>query len=497
MKLRPYQEQAVDETRQALAKYKRVLFQLPTGGGKTVVFSNIALLSQKYNRRVLIVSNRTEILMQNGGALERMGLDLTYINPKGRKIPTTNIAVGMAQTLKRRVEKEDWVAYLRGVELAIFDECHECTSDFLHEYFSDKCFVLGVTATPRRYGKMKQLGSLYKAMVQVATVKDLLDLKFLAPSKLYSISAPKLDIPIDKSIGDYNQKMLAQKFETKTNYTGVVKEWLRLTPNQKTICFCVSSVQAIAITKEFVDNGVSARYLLSGTFDEDDIYSGERKEVMDSFKRSEFTVLVNVGIAVAGLDVPDIRVVIANFATISITKWKQALGRGARICEGKTEFTILDCGANYQKLGRYEDEPIWNLWHDEHSGEGVQAVKTCGEHNGRQCEDIEGKVGCGELVPTTCKVCPNCGWIFVTDKYEYQMYLEEVAKDTQDSTASYCAQKKLEGWSIHRIFVQVCLANAGQEHKAFVEACKALQVSEKYWYPFKTKIWSKIKNKKV
>ena len=110
IKLRSYQERAVSEVREALAKYRRVLFCAPCGMGKTICFSYIAKESQKYNRKVLIVSNRSEILMQNGGALQGFGLDVDYISPKHRQVPTKNVAVGMAQTLKRRVELFERVA---------------------------------------------------------------------------------------------------------------------------------------------------------------------------------------------------------------------------------------------------------------------------------------------------------------------------------------------------------------------------------------------------
>src|SRR5574344_453871 len=162
--LRPYQETSVNEIRTALAKYRRVLFQLPTAGGKTIIFSYIAQASAKYNRKVLILSSRTEILQQNGGALERIGIDVAYINPKARKVATERVCCGMAQTLRRRVEKEEWQEFMKTVELVIIDECHETVSDFVHEFLALKCFVLGVTGTPRRYGNMGQLGSLNAAV---------------------------------------------------------------------------------------------------------------------------------------------------------------------------------------------------------------------------------------------------------------------------------------------------------------------------------------------
>ena len=72
-----------------------------------------------------------------------MGLDLTYINPKA-KDTTRNIAVGMLKHVSVGSKKKIGLRTYVEFELAIFDECHECTSDFLHEYFSDKFLFLGL-----------------------------------------------------------------------------------------------------------------------------------------------------------------------------------------------------------------------------------------------------------------------------------------------------------------------------------------------------------------
>ena len=132
--LRDYQQEAVDEIRTALKQYRRVLFQLNTGGGKTIIFSYIALCSQKYSRKVLILSNRTEILRQNGGTLSRIGLDVDYISPKHREIPQKNVVVGMSQTLRRRLQSEEWREYVKSIELLICDEAHCCDHDFIYDY---------------------------------------------------------------------------------------------------------------------------------------------------------------------------------------------------------------------------------------------------------------------------------------------------------------------------------------------------------------------------
>ena len=477
IELRAYQQKAVEEIRTALNKYRRVLFCAPCGMGKTICFSYIAGKQHALDRKVLIISNRCEILNQNGGAIENFGIDIEYINPHNRKIPKKKVVCAMAQTLKRRILKPEWEEYIRSFDFFIIDECHSCDSDFIHPYIGQKAFLLGCSATPVRRSHQAQLGHFYKAMVVSVTVKELIGLRFLSRSHHYSIIAPSLEgLNIDSGTGDYNRKQLAAR------------------------CFCVSARQAIEITQEFNHNGVSAKYVLSGSFDEDATYSGKREQVFDEFKHNEFEVLVNVSVCTAGFDQRDIEVVILNFATVSLSKYLQAVGRGSRVTDTKHDFYVLDAGCNVNKFGIYEADRQFCLWHDDHKSSGVMALKECDSTK----KDINGKFGCGQLVPATVKVCPACGYIFRTEQYEYQLHLEEVTESNAAETiAGMVAQKRLEGWSTARIMVQVCLKNAGQERKAFIEAYRVLNPHKdindamKYWYVFKHQIWDKMKHKIV
>lgn len=500
IRLRAYQERAVEEIREALNKYRRVLFCAPCGMGKTICFSYIAGKQYNLDRKVLIISNRCEILEQNGGAIENFGINIAYINPKNKKIPKDKIVCAMAQTLKRRVLKPEWEEYIRSFDFYIIDECHSCDSDFIHPYIGEQAFLLGCSATPVRRSHQAQLGYFYKAMVESVSVKELIGLGYLSKSHYYSIVAPSLDgLKIDSGTGDYNRQQLATRYESKKLYVGIVDEYLRLTPHKKAICFCVSARQAIDMTKEFLDNGVSARYILSGSFDEDSTYSGKRDEVFEAFKRNEFEVLVNVSVCTAGFDQRDIEVVILNFATVSLSKYLQAVGRGSRITDTKHDFYVLDAGCNVSKFGVYEAERKFCLWHDDHKSSGVMALKECDTTK----KDCNGKFGCGQLVPSTVKVCPACGYVFRTEQYEYQLHLEEVAENNEDDTiAGMVAKRKMDGWSTARIMVQVCLRNAGQERKAFIEAYRVLNPHKdindalKYWYVFKKQVWDKMKQRR-
>lgn len=496
IQLRDYQQEAVDEIRTALAKYRRVLFQLPTGGGKTCCFSYMAYSSQKYKRKVLIMSDRSEILIQNGGSLERMGLEVQYVNPKNKDIPTSNCVCSMSQTLRRRLEKEEWVDWVRNVDFCIVDECHVSIHDFIYDYLSENCFVLGVTATPSRSGKQRQLGEIFRAMVTGVSIKTLIAKGYLSKAKHYSIAAPKLDVKIDSSTGDYNNKDLSKRFESRTRYKGTVSEYIRLAKGQKAICFCVSSKQCIELTKEFNDSGIRAKYILSGEFNEDSVYSGDRNTIIKEFKEGLFDVLVNVNCLTAGFDCPEVQCIILDFATVSIARYRQAIGRGARVTDNKKEFTILDCGDNWRRLGMYDCETEWCLWHSVSSG-GLPQLKDCDTKK----KDINGKFGCGGRIPTQMKVCPICGYVFPTDHDEYVLHLEEVLNNNPDTNISFAVSKRIEGWSVPRILICVCLANTKEMKKAFKEAYlaitpdKADKEADRYFHVFMKQFGDKIKTK--
>lgn len=488
MELRPYQKEFVDEVFRGVEQYQRVIAVAPTGAGKGFMMGFIVEHYLRQGKRVLILSARTEILKQNLKYVANFGNEADFVNPKQRNIPTSQITVAMAQTMRRRVDKWEWASWVKSIDLLIIDEAHEQSSDFIHDYIRAECEAIGLTATPHRYGKMKQLGSLYRAVVSTINVRRLVEMGYLARPTLYSIAAPKLDdAPVDSN-GDYRHSFLAKRFDDRTLYSGLVSEFKRLVPYMKTIVFCVSSKQAIGVTKEFNDNGISARYVLSGSFESDTECSGERSEVFEQFKRGDFQVLVNVGVAVSGLDIPDIECVVTNFATLSVCKWKQCLGRAARTTPTKKTFVIIDCGANYKRLGRYEDDIPLCLWHDTNSGGDSMILKQCPEDK----PDINGKRGCGEFVPVSCKVCPSCGRVFVTEKHEAVMRLEEIAEgDRQNDIVAWAADKYInEHWKLPRIMIQVCLANPKNERKAFKAVYKGLfpekteQDANKYYFVF-------------
>ena len=214
---------------------------------------------------------------------------------------------------------------------------------------------------------------------------------------------------------------------------------------------------------------------------------------MDAFARGEFPVLVNYGLFTTGIDIPDIKVVMLMFSTTSLVKYMQCLGRASRIAPGKdNEFLCLDFGRNYERLGRYEDDREWSVWHNTGSGGGVAPTKECPQ--------------CHKLVPVSWKQCQFCQYVWPTQQDIYNAELNEiVAKRTEDEEETieqYVARRKLEGWSNNRILVAVCIKNADNQKEAFMRSIEVLgtkhgeNISPKYYFFFRKNILDKVKVKK-
>lgn len=492
--LRPYQAKAISEVREALAKYRRVLFQSPTGSGKGVVLGTIASLSHAKGKRILIACHRIEIVKQNIKQAERMGIECAMISPKQRNVPTEQASCAMVQTLQRRVQKEEWAEYLKSIDLLMIDEAHIANFSWLFNYISDKCFVVGFSATPCRQGNAQpQLGLEYRALVTGVSIKELIAQGYLCKCKLYSIDAPKLDdVEWDYARGDYALGQMAQKFKSRAKYVGAVDNYERLINGKKTIVFCCSSEQCIEITKAFNERGIKAKYLLSASFDEDSEYSDERAKLLDDFANGEFQVLVNLGCAVAGTDIPSIEAVILMYATTSVAKYLQSIGRSARIAPNKNGvFYCLDFGGNYERLGRYEDDRLWGLWHNTSVGGGVAPTKICPQ--------------CGSMIAVVYSDCPFCSYHYPSKQEVYEAELQEIAERNEgevETLEQWVARKKLEGKKTNWILVNICINNPNNQKEAFMRAIEVLRtqhgekLSSKYYYFFRKNILDKVKKRK-
>ena len=489
-KLREYQQVCVELAKRAFIKFKHVLLVSAQGSGKTFMFSYIALSAIRKGRKVLILTNRSKLLDQTDGALAKFGITAEYINPSHPHVPTGNCVVGTAQTLARRYQKPKWTEYLKSVDLLIIDEIHCQDFNFIFEsgLFKDK-WVLGVTATPKRSGKQRQLGLDFEVIVEGLSVVHGIELGFLKPSRHFTLDAPDLSkVPINSLDGDYSQTAMFKQYDSPKRYGGVIKAFMDHGNNDKTVCFCSSQLHAIKTCVEFNNAGIKAKFLISGLKSNDEDYhiyednlryTGSESDIFKDWEFGDTTVVCNVAKYTTGADFPFVINIILNRATLSENLYIQMCGRGARPFDGKDFFRILDFGSNYERFGAFENPRAMSLWHDYKEGCGVQPTKEC--HVDKK--DKNGKMGCGRLIATFYAECPFCGYVFKTPEELKEIELREIIggkfKFKEMSAVELAAYAELNGYHKAWVFRQLWI---GSDEKGFKSGMKSLGYESKFIY---------------
>ena len=122
MELRQYQKDAVSDIRKSFSNgLNRIVLQSATGSGKTVIFTHIAESVNSKNKKVAIITDRKELLLQAGSKLK----DVEYLTASAKKPPLGSVVVCMAETLKRRLKNPLYLTFIKSFDLIIIDEAHK------------------------------------------------------------------------------------------------------------------------------------------------------------------------------------------------------------------------------------------------------------------------------------------------------------------------------------------------------------------------------------
>lgn len=364
--LRDYQIESVNQVQTEFKNgSKRVILCLPTGAGKTVIFSDIANRAAQKGKKVAIITHRTELLSQAG------------------RLNSCDIL--MVETLNNKIKRKQ--IDLNSYDLLVIDEAHIGNfRKILTGYYG---FVIGATATPVSTPPLKEH---YNAIVCPIGINSLIKQGWLAEPKTYAMH-PVDTSKLETARGEYTEKSLDDAFNKPRVYEGVVAKYVKKWSNKKAIVFCVNIGATINTAAEFAKQLKEDRVFI--------VHSKqtpiERSEQIAKFSHSKDGILVNCGIATTGFDCPDIEVVIINRATKSVALWLQMVGRASRTTSTKKEFTILDFGENVMRLGFWQEPRNWAelFKNPKKKGEGVAPIKEC--------------KNCGFVAYASAKICTNCG----------------------------------------------------------------------------------------
>ena len=477
--LRPYQSAAVNGVRHAYAAGRRApLLVLPTGGGKTTIFSYVTSSAAGKGRCVYLIAHRAELVKQIAMTLARFGTRHRVIAPgpivrqvqveqfkaHGRTFvdPHARVFVASVQTLVKRLE--DYPP----PDLIVIDEAHHLTMDstwgrVVSAYPDAK--LLPVTATPCRLdGKGLGLGAggFADEMVMGPTMRELIDAGFLSP---YRIFAPPnaLDLTgVRTRMGDYAKEQLAEAID-KPSITGdSVEHYKRLTPGKRAVAFCVSVAHAQHVAAEFRQAGVPAEFL-DGTLD-----ALERDRTIKRFESGETLVLSSCDIISEGFDLPAIEVAIMLRPTQSLSLYIQQVGRALRTFPGKTEAIILDHVGAVVTHGLPDEEREWSL-------DGMAPRKRAAANDNEPDVHITTCPKCFTIhLPSP--MCPTCGHVYPPKERQVDQQAGELVELGAEQMEALRRQKRAMQGSAHT--VDELMATMGMSRPRAVKIVQAREAKQ-------------------
>lgn len=334
MELRPYQQAARESIQQEWDKgVKKTLLVLPTGCGKTIVFSKVTEDRVREGERVLVLAHRGELLDQAADKLEKStGLKCATEKAEQTSIGSWyRVVVGSVQTMMREKRLEQFGRDF--FDTIIVDEAHHCISDSYQRvlrYF-DGANVLGVTATPDR-GDMRNLGAYFESLAYEYTLPKAIKEGYLSPIKAMTIPL-KLDLSaVRQQSGDFSVGDLGTALDPYLD--SIAAEMWRVAKDRKIVVF----LPLVKTSQKFT------RILNAVGFQAAEVNgeSQDRAEVLEDFDRGKYNVLCNSMLLTEGWDCPSVDCIVVLRPTKVRSLYSQMVGRGTRLFPGKTELLLLD-----------------------------------------------------------------------------------------------------------------------------------------------------------
>jgi superfamily II DNA or RNA helicase len=330
-----------------------LLYQLPTGGGKTVIFSEIVRrYLSKHDKKVVVLTHRIELCKQTSRMLKTFEVKNKIINSKVKELPDQNdysCFVAMVETLKNRIN--DKKLHLDNIGLVIIDEAHYNSFRKLLSSFKN-AFILGVTATPLSSNIKLPMNQNYDELIVGDTIASLIENGFLAKATTYSYNVGLTSLKVGIN-GDYTVKSSDDLYSNMAMQEKLLHAYTEKSLGKKTLIFNNGINTSLYVYDTFREAGYPIRHLDNTSSPED------RRQILSWFKKTPDAILTSVGILTTGFDEPTVESIILNRATKSLTLYYQMIGRGSRKLPNKDTFTVIDLGNNAARFGLWSEPVDW------------------------------------------------------------------------------------------------------------------------------------------
>lgn len=456
MSLRDYQELAINQIREEFKKGNtKVLLVMPTGSGKTKVFTHMMKEAFKRDFKSVMYVRGRQLVEQAHQRLmsEKVPHGVYMANHWARNFHA-KIQLASIDTADSRGNYPE--AYL-----VIVDEAHMATSqqykDAIASYPPGTYFV-SVTATP---WMRESLLHLAEVVIKPTSFQKLVDEGYLIAPRYFGAKPPDFK-GLKKSKGEFVTEQLRERMSVLS--ADIVQTWIEKAEGRPTLLFAVNVAHSKQICEEFNKAGIKAEHIDAS------IPVKDREAIISRMKTGETKVATSVRTMTTGVDIPFLGCISDAAPTLSYNLHIQKLGRGTRPfyasgfdlseiwqrlaaiqASDKKDFIILDHAGNLTRHGYMEDEPEIFL-------EGVEKVDT--GKAPKQCKT------CYLLYDES--FCPVCGPEIKTEKEKRQIDIEREVKlielnihdkGTAAEMVKFVAQKKelakkmsyKQGWVYYQV----------------------------------------------
>ncbi len=340
--LRPYQREAIEAVLAARRSgVRRMIVCLPTGSGKTVIFSHLARLAR---RQVLVLAHREELLLQAREKLEHaMEGEAVVAVEQGSKRAPEDAKVLVCSIRSLHEERLAHVLRGRDIGLVIYDECHHAASDDNLRVLKtlgvfDKKWsgtLLGFTATTSR-GDGKGLDAVFERIVYSRALPQMIDDGYLCRLRGYRIATSADLTRLSGGGADFHEDELAEAVDIEERNALVARSIQELARDRRTIAFCVTVNHARNLSRSLNVLGVPTG-IVHGMMPSD-----TRAKALADFRAGKTQVLTNVGVLTEGFDDPGVSCIAMARPTRSESLYAQCVGRGTRLHAEKKDCLVLD-----------------------------------------------------------------------------------------------------------------------------------------------------------
>jgi len=445
MELRYYQKDAIDALAEFIGKDTRnPCIEIPTGGGKTPVIATLTgeLVASGY--RVLILAHRKELLEQTAEKMAVWAPDVKFgilsAGLRKKEFEGQALIAGIQSAYKYGTR----ISAFGSIDFVIVDECHlippehERKGGMYQTLFSDlkSCnpdlTVIGFTATPYRLasGPVCSPDGFLNEIIYSVSVKELIDQGFLSPlvTKIPDFNADFAEMRVEK--GEFKDEDVDAVYAAPANVQKAVAEMLTFCAARKSVLIFVNTVK--------VGKAVLAE-IRSRTGEHAEAVFGStpgvlRDKLIARFRSADpkaedlfggtatpLKYLVNCGVLTTGFDAANVDAVVLFRPTMSPGLYYQMVGRGFRICPGKTDCLVLDYGGNIQRHGPVDAIKPEKKAKKDGAAEKKPKVKKCPK--------------CSTAVAAADLECPVCGY---TWKDESNFFPCPECQELNEPKNSFC-----------------------------------------------------------